>query len=62
MDGIGQVIAATALPTIAVIALAALLDPTLEPAPLLARAWLFGTVYLVAGRVPHRAAPRGPAG
>jgi exopolysaccharide biosynthesis polyprenyl glycosylphosphotransferase len=51
VDGIGQVIAATALPTIAVIALAALLDPTLEPAPLLARAWLFGTVYLVAGRV-----------
>ena len=35
VDGIGQVIAATALPTIAVIALAALLDPTLEPAPLL---------------------------
>jgi exopolysaccharide biosynthesis polyprenyl glycosylphosphotransferase len=50
-DGLGQVIAATALPTIAIIALAALFDPTVEPAPLLARAWLFGTVYLVAGRL-----------
>jgi exopolysaccharide biosynthesis polyprenyl glycosylphosphotransferase len=51
VDGIGQVIAATALPTIAIIAVAALLDPTVEPAPLLARAWLFGTVYLVGGRL-----------
>jgi exopolysaccharide biosynthesis polyprenyl glycosylphosphotransferase len=51
VDGIGQVIAATALPAIAIIAGAALLDPSLDPAPLLARAWLFGTIYVVAGRL-----------
>ena len=51
VDGIGQVIAATALPTIAIIAIAALVDPAVELAPLLARAWLFGTVYVVGGRL-----------
>ena len=51
VDGIGQVMAATALPAIIIIAGAALIDPTIEPAPLLARAWLFATVYLVAGRI-----------
>jgi exopolysaccharide biosynthesis polyprenyl glycosylphosphotransferase len=51
VDGIGQGIAATALPAIAIIAGAALLDPSLDPAPLLARAWLFGTLYVAGGRM-----------
>jgi exopolysaccharide biosynthesis polyprenyl glycosylphosphotransferase len=51
VDGIGQAIAATALPAIAIIAGTALLDPSLDPAPLLARAWLFGTLYVVGGRL-----------
>ena len=51
VDGIGQGIAATALPAIAIIAGAALLDPSLDPAPLLARAWLFGTIYVAGGRL-----------
>ena len=59
MDGIGQGHRRDGPSDDRRIALAALLDPTLEPAPLLARAWLFGTVYLVAGRVPSLgAAPR----
>jgi exopolysaccharide biosynthesis polyprenyl glycosylphosphotransferase len=51
VDRIGQIAAATALPAIATIAAVALLDPSSQPAPLLARAWLFATVYLVGGRV-----------
>jgi exopolysaccharide biosynthesis polyprenyl glycosylphosphotransferase len=51
LDGIPQVVAATALPAIALIAGAALLDPSAEPAPLVARAWLFGTIYVIGGRV-----------
>jgi exopolysaccharide biosynthesis polyprenyl glycosylphosphotransferase len=51
VDGIGQGIAATALPAIAIIAGAALLDPSLDSAPLVARAWLFGTLYVAGGRL-----------
>jgi exopolysaccharide biosynthesis polyprenyl glycosylphosphotransferase len=51
IDGLGQVVAATALAAIAVIAAVALIDPSAHPAPLVARAWLFGTVYLAGGRV-----------
>jgi exopolysaccharide biosynthesis polyprenyl glycosylphosphotransferase len=51
IDGFGQGIAATALPAITIIAGAALLDPSLDPAALLARAWLFGTIYLAGGRL-----------
>jgi exopolysaccharide biosynthesis polyprenyl glycosylphosphotransferase len=58
VDGIGQGIAATALPAVAIIAGAALLDPSLDPAPLLARAWLFGTVYVAGGRLLHAWAQR----
>jgi exopolysaccharide biosynthesis polyprenyl glycosylphosphotransferase len=50
-DGLGPVVAATSLAAIAVIAAAALVEPNAEPAPLVARAWLFGTVYLVGARV-----------
>jgi exopolysaccharide biosynthesis polyprenyl glycosylphosphotransferase len=51
VDGIGKVIAATALAAIVLIAASALLDPSNPVAPLLARAWLFGTVYLAGGRL-----------
>jgi exopolysaccharide biosynthesis polyprenyl glycosylphosphotransferase len=51
IDGLGQVIAATSLAAISVIAVAALVDPGAQPAPLVARAWLFGTVYLAGGRI-----------
>jgi exopolysaccharide biosynthesis polyprenyl glycosylphosphotransferase len=51
IDGIGQLVAATALAAISVIAAVALIDPAAHPAPLVARAWLFGTVYLAGGRV-----------
>jgi exopolysaccharide biosynthesis polyprenyl glycosylphosphotransferase len=51
IDGLGQVVAATSLAAISVIAAVALVDPSAHPAPLVARAWLFGTVYLAGGRV-----------
>jgi exopolysaccharide biosynthesis polyprenyl glycosylphosphotransferase len=51
VDRIGQIVAATALPAIALIAVVALLDPSSQPAPFLARAWLFATAYLVGGRI-----------
>jgi exopolysaccharide biosynthesis polyprenyl glycosylphosphotransferase len=51
VDGIGQVIGATALAAIGLIAAAALLEPSEDVAPLLARAWVFGTVYLAGGRL-----------
>jgi exopolysaccharide biosynthesis polyprenyl glycosylphosphotransferase len=51
IDGLGQVVAATSLAAISVIAAVALFDPSAHPAPLVARAWLFGTVYLAGGRV-----------
>ena len=50
-DGLASVAAATSLAAISLIAAAALLNPEVESAPLLARAWLFGTAYLLAGRV-----------
>jgi exopolysaccharide biosynthesis polyprenyl glycosylphosphotransferase len=51
IDGLGQVVAATALASISVIAAVALLDPSAQPAPLVARAWLLGTAYLIGGRL-----------
>ena len=51
IDGIAQIVAATALSAISVIAAVALIDPGAHPAPLVARAWLFGTVYLAGGRL-----------
>jgi exopolysaccharide biosynthesis polyprenyl glycosylphosphotransferase len=51
VDGLGQVAAATSLAAISLIAAAALTDPNAEPAPLIARAWLFGTAYLIGGRL-----------
>ena len=51
VDGVGQLIAATALATTALIAGAAVLNPSFEAASLLGRAWLFGTAYVVGGRI-----------
>ena len=51
IDGIGQVIAATSLAAISLIAAAALVDPGAAAGPVLARAWLFGTLYLAGGRI-----------
>ena len=50
LDGFGQLVAAGSLAAISIIAAAALIDPGAEPAALVARAWLFGTVYLIGGR------------
>jgi exopolysaccharide biosynthesis polyprenyl glycosylphosphotransferase len=49
-DGLGSVVAATSLAAISVIAAATLLAPETDSARLIARAWLYATVYLVAGR------------
>ena len=51
IDGLGQVVAATSLAAISLIAAAALFAPETDSAPLLARAWLFGTAYVAGGRV-----------
>jgi exopolysaccharide biosynthesis polyprenyl glycosylphosphotransferase len=49
-DGLGSVVAATSLAAISVIAAGTLLAPDIDSAPLVARAWLFATLYLVGGR------------
>ena len=51
VDGLGKVVAATSLAAISLIALAALFEPSAEPGPLLARAWVFGTIYVAGARV-----------
>ena len=50
-EGITRVVAATSLAAVTLIAGAALFDPASQPAPLLARAWVFGSLYLVLGRL-----------
>jgi exopolysaccharide biosynthesis polyprenyl glycosylphosphotransferase len=50
-EGVTRILAATSLASVTLIAGAALIDPASEPAPLLARAWVFGTLYLVVGRL-----------
>jgi exopolysaccharide biosynthesis polyprenyl glycosylphosphotransferase len=50
-EGVTRVLAATSLAAVTLIAGAALLDPASQPAPLLARAWVFGSLYLVVGRL-----------
>ena len=50
-QGAPQVLAATSLAAITLIAGAALVAPDTDPAPLLARAWLFASAYAVAGRL-----------
>ena len=51
VDGMGQVVGATSLAAISMIAATALFEPTSDPGPLIARAWLFGTLYLGGGRL-----------
>jgi len=51
IDAAGNILSATSLAAIALIAGAALFDPSAAPAPMLARGWLFATVYLIGGRI-----------
>ena len=51
LDTAGRIVSVTSLASIALIAAAALFDPAADPAPMVARGWLFGTVYLVGGRI-----------
>ncbi len=51
VDGLGKVVAATSLAAISLIAVAAILEPSAEPGPLIARAWVFGTIYVAGARV-----------
>ena len=51
LEGIGRVLAAASLAAVALIAAVALLDPSADPAPLVGRAWVFGMLYLGAGRL-----------
>ena len=51
IDGVGRVLAVTALATVSLIAAAALLDPSSDPAQLLSRAWLLASAYLAGGRL-----------
>lgn len=49
LAGLRRIVAITSLAAIALIATAAILDRTSDPAPLISRAWLFATIYLVGG-------------
>jgi exopolysaccharide biosynthesis polyprenyl glycosylphosphotransferase len=51
IDMAGRIASATSLSAISIIAAAALFDPQAQPAPMLARGWLFATVYLIGGRI-----------
>jgi exopolysaccharide biosynthesis polyprenyl glycosylphosphotransferase len=51
IDEVVIVVSAASLVAIGLIALAAFVDPGADPAPLIARAWLFGTAYVAGGRL-----------
>lgn len=51
IEVVGRIVGSTSLAAIALIAAAALFEPDAEPGPLVARAWLFASVYLVGGRL-----------
>ena len=51
MDAVGKIIAATSLATIVLIAGAAFIEPDSQPAPLLARGWVYGTLFLIGTRL-----------
>jgi exopolysaccharide biosynthesis polyprenyl glycosylphosphotransferase len=51
IDTAGQILSVTSLAAIVLIAAGTLFAPDAELAPMLARVWLFATVYLVGGRV-----------
>lgn len=50
-DGIGHVVGAMSVAAALLIAIAAFAAPISDPAPLVARAWVFATAYVVVGRV-----------
>jgi exopolysaccharide biosynthesis polyprenyl glycosylphosphotransferase len=50
LDTAGRIVGATSLVAISLIAAAAFFDPAADPAPMVARGWMFATVYLVGGR------------
>lgn len=51
VDGLGTVVAATSLVAVLLIAFSAFTSPNADPAPLLARAWIFATLYVVGARL-----------
>lgn len=51
MDAVAKIIAATSLATIILIACAAFIEPSSQPAPLLARGWLYGMLFLIGTRL-----------
>ena len=51
MDAVGKIIAITSLATIILIAGEAFIEPASQPAPLLARGWLYGTLFLIGTRL-----------
>jgi exopolysaccharide biosynthesis polyprenyl glycosylphosphotransferase len=51
IDSIARVAAATSLAAISVIAAAAVIDAGADPAPVISRAWLFGTAYVAGGHI-----------
>ena len=51
VDGLGLIVAVTALAAVLLIAGAAFVDPDSDPARLIARVWLYGTLLLIGGRL-----------
>ena len=51
LEGLGTIVASTSLAAAGLIATAAFTHPSDDPASLVARAWLFATLYLTGGRV-----------
>ena len=51
VNGLGTVVGATSLVAATLIALAAFTTPDTDPASLIARAWMFATLYLIGGRL-----------
>jgi exopolysaccharide biosynthesis polyprenyl glycosylphosphotransferase len=51
IDTVLQIVGSTSLVAISLIAAAALFNPDAEPGPLVARTWLFATLYVAGGRI-----------
>lgn len=51
IDGLGTVVAITSLVAVLLIAISAFTSPNADPAPLLARAWAFATLYVAGARL-----------
>jgi len=59
LEGIRPLVGSISIAAMAVVAIDALTDPAARPGPLLARVWLFGLVYLGAGRILLALSQRG---